>query len=211
MAAAGERFNRITPIIVSNNKAGLSSVYNRFINDNAKSSILVFIHDDVWIDDIFFVERLDEALLRFDIVGIAGNTRLAPGASSWHLNERQEADLSGCLSGACGAGERPFGAIAFFGPTPAPVQLLDGVLLAARGSALLDTDTRFDEQFDFHFYDLDFSRAANAAGLKVGTWPITLTHASNGSRGFTSAARKEALLLYRKKWKEETPFGTEAQ
>jgi GT2 family glycosyltransferase len=78
------------------------------------------------------------------------------------------------------------------------VQLLDGVLLAARASALLDAGVCFDQRFDFHHYDLDFSRQANAAGLRVGTWPIAVTHASGGA--FGSAAWNRSLALYREKW-----------
>jgi len=72
------------------------------------------------------------------------------------------------------------------------------VVLAARVSTLLDAGVRFDERFDFHFYDMDFSRQAVAAGLKVGTWPVAVTHASGGA--FGTEAWREGMDLYLDKW-----------
>ena len=78
------------------------------------------------------------------------------------------------------------------------MQLLDGVLIAARVSSLLDAGVRFDERFDFHFYDLDFSRQANAAGLAVGTWQISATHVSVGN--YKTDGWIRGREVYRDKW-----------
>ena len=184
--------------LVEYNQTGLPAAYNRFITEELREHLLVFVHDDVWIEDLFFSDRIRAALDTFDVAGLAGNRRLLPGAPAWHLkNDAMEWDTE-FLSGVVCHGAQPFGAASVYGPTPAPVQLLDGALIAARASALLDAGVRFDERFDFHFYDLDFSRQANAAGLRVGTWPIAVTHASGGA--FGSPAWNAALALYRAKW-----------
>ena len=73
--------------------------------------------------------------------------------------------------------------VSWYGPTPSEVKLLDGVLLAAKAATLLDGGVRFDPQFAFHFYDIDFCRTAARAGLRLGTWPIAVTHASGGRFG----------------------------
>lgn len=39
---------------------------------------------------------------------------------------------------------------------------------------------RFDPALGFHLYDLDFCRSAIEARLKIGTWQIANTHASDG-------------------------------
>jgi GT2 family glycosyltransferase len=179
------------------NKDGLPTVYNRLIREELRDHQAVFLHDDVWLDDLFFSWHLQSALRTFDVVGLAGNQRLLPDAPAWHVNDQSEID-NGYLSGIVCHGSGPLGSPTVFGLTPAPVQLLDGVLIAARVSALLDSGVRFDERFNFHFYDLDFSRRANAAGLKVGTWPIAVTHVSGG--GFNSPEWNQGLELYRKKW-----------
>ena len=135
-----------------------------------------------------------------DVVGLAGNTRLLPEAPAWGFKSDAMKWDTGYLTGLVCHGKEPFGTPSVYGPMPAAAQLLDGVLLAAKCSALLDAGVRFDEQFDFHFYDLDFTRQANAKGLKVGTWPIGVTHVSGGA--FGSAPWKKARELYRKKWSE---------
>jgi len=184
--------------VIENNQAGLPVAYNRFLVEEMRPHALVFMHDDVWIDDVFFSNRIREALETFDVIGVAGNRRLLPGAPAWHAtNDAMEWDRE-FLSGIVCHGAQPFGAAEVYGPTPAPAQLLDGVLLAARASALLDAGLRFDERFDFHHYDIDFSRQANAAGLRVGIWPIAVTHASPGA--FGTPAWDRSLALYREKW-----------
>lgn len=189
----------IVPMVMYENDKGLPAVYNYIITETIRNSYVVFVHDDVWIDDAFMAENLQLALSQFDIVGVAGNTRLVPEASSWYVNEKSVRDV-GYLSGGIGYSETPFGPFDYYGPTPAFVQLLDGVFIAARGQALLDSGVRFDERFDFHFYDLDFCRTANQAKLKVGTWPIAITHVSGGDGGFHSDKWKKSLALYREKW-----------
>jgi hypothetical protein len=184
--------------LAEGNQRGLPGVYNQFIDESLREEELVFLHDDLWLDDVFFSDRIRSALAVYDVVGLAGNTRLWPEAPAWFAkNQAMECDLDH-LSGVVSHGPAPFGDPAVFGPTPASVQLLDGVLLAARAAKLLDAGVRFDQRFDFHFYDLDFSRQANAARLKVGTWPIAVTHGSGGA--FGSASWQHGLELYREKW-----------
>ena len=75
---------------------------------------------------------------------------------------------------------------------------MDGLLLAARRDTLVARDVRFDERFLFHFYDLDFCRTARARGLKLGTWPLAVTHQSGGA--FGSPGWKSAYQTYLAKW-----------
>lgn len=184
--------------ITCDNKTGLPALYNRFITPEWRHSLLVFVHDDVWLDDVFFAMRVRAAMERFDVVGVAGNKRLLPEAPAWGFKDDAMTWDTGHLTGLVCHGKHACGEPSVYGPTPAAAQLLDGVLLAARCSALLDAGVCFDEQFAFHFYDLDFSRQANAKGLEVGTWPISVTHVSGGA--FGSASWKKARDLYRRKW-----------
>jgi GT2 family glycosyltransferase len=63
---------------------------------------------------------------------------------------------------------------------------------------LREKHVRFDPQFDFHLYDIDFCRTARQKELRLGTWPIALTHQSKGSFGTESwFARYEKYLA---KW-----------
>lgn len=194
---------RIKLALAVNNRAGLPSVYNRVIQESFRDHILVFVHDDVWIDDVFFVNHLVAGLSEYDVVGVAGNRRLLPEAPAWSFkNDQMEWD-KGNLSGVVSHGPKPCGVPSVYGPVPAGVALLDGVLLATKGGTLLDAGVRFDERFDFHFYDLDFSRSAKQAGLKLGTFAAGITHVSGGS--FGSPSWKAGLAKYRQKWPVVAP------
>lgn len=178
---------RLVPWIAYENKMGLPAVYNQVITAENDADAVVFIHDDVWLDDMFFGDRILEALDQFDVVGIAGNQRRQPGQPGWAFVDTDfRWDDRRYLSGAVAHGQSAFGRPTHYGQTPAACELLDGVLLAARISRLNETDCRFDERFMFHFYDLDFCRSATRAGLSMGTWPISVTHQSGGAFGTQS-------------------------
>lgn len=82
------------------------------------------------------------------------------------------------LSGALRHGSAGATQLAVYGSAPMPVQLLDGVFLAARAAIPQGSGVRFDPSFSFHFYGLNLCRSATKAGLRLGTWPLPLVHAS---------------------------------
>lgn len=191
--------DRISYHVAFANQRGLPSIYNERIEAENGNQRLIFVHDDVWIDDYFLVDRVVAALSDYDIVGVAGNRRRIERQPAWaFVNDSFTWDDRSHLSGAVAHGPNPFGAVTVFGPTPAECELLDGVLIAARREALLARNVRFDERFDFHFYDMDFCRSARAAGLRLGTWPICITHQSGG--GFGSPAWRTRYADYLAKW-----------
>jgi len=188
---------RLRVHVTLSNSAGLPEIYNRRIQESAHD-ILVFVHDDVWIDDYFLADRVIDGLELYQVIGVAGNTRLVDSHVAWHLNQG-EWDFPH-LSGSVAHGATPFGQVSRYGDSPQKCELLDGVLLAARRSVLLEKGLCFDTRFSFHFYDLDFCRTARQSGLSVGTWPIAITHKSGGA--FGSAQWTQALSVYKAKWPE---------
>src|SRR5690606_2945684 len=134
----------------------------------------------------------------FDVVGVAGNRRRVPSQPSWAFLDTRWIPDQAHLSGAIAHGAQPFGPVTRFGDLPAECELLDGVFLAARTAALRSHGVRFDPRFDFHFYDMDFCRSARSRGLRLGTWPICLTHRSGGA--FASEAWHAAYRAYLGKW-----------
>jgi GT2 family glycosyltransferase len=190
---------RITPRISAENTRGLPELYNARIDAANADSILVFIHDDVWIDDIFFGQRVVEGLQEFDVIGVAGNRRRLAAQPAWvHVDLNFTVDEAEHLSGAVAHGKHPFGQIHYFGPAPASCELIDGLFIAAKKSTLQKTGVRFDPRFDFHFYDLDFCRSARRSGLRIGCWPVSLTHQSEGAYG--GAAWRRGYQDYLAKW-----------
>ena len=185
--------------VAVSNSAGLPRVYNAAINDINDHDIVVFIHDDVWIDDYFFGQRIVEGLKYFDVIGVAGNRRRVPGQRSWFSATPSDFSFdTGNLSGILAQVIDGTPQVTTFGAVPAPCELLDGVFLAARKSKLREAGVGFDERFDFHFYDMDFCRSARTAGLSLGTWPIAISHHS--ASVFGGPAWEQQKALYFEKW-----------
>ena len=199
-----KREPRIEAHITFDNGRGLPDIFNERINvdrhdgDGADGGHLIFMHDDVWIDDFFLIDRVIEACKTFDVVGVAGNTRRLPRQPGWCIVDAKTLDDSRYFSGSVAHGPSPFGYVNHFGPTPAACELLDGLFLAARRSVLRGHGVQFYPAFDFHFYDLDFCRTAKEKGLRLGTWPIALTHQSNPLYG--NPEWSELFLQYCEKW-----------
>jgi len=194
--------DRLTIYVVFENRRGLPDVYNERIQADTGDAI-AFMHDDVWIEDYYFVDRVLAGLAAYDVIGVAGNRRRAPNQPTWaHVDDEFTPEESAHLSGLVSHGPYPLGTVTVFGRTvPAPCELLDGVLLAADRRLLLERKVLFDPRFDFHYYDMDFCRTARAAGLRLGTWPICITHQSTGA-GYATPRWAEKRALYRAKWKD---------
>ena len=185
--------------IAFGNTRGLGEVYNARIDAADADRMLAFVHDDVWLPDFHLHEHVRMALQEFDVVGAAGCTARAPRQAGWAFLDASFRPIPGeHASGAVAHGRNPFGPVSYFGPTPAACELLDGVFIAAQAGRLREAGVRFDPRFRFHFYDIDFCRTARAAGLRVGTWPISLVHQSEG--GFDTPDWHATYADYLAKW-----------
>ena len=180
---------------LEHNRRGLSAGYNTFLRQFANTNrILVFVHDDVTLADVFIQEKLDAASQMFDIVGLVGSSRF-----DLHINPPYNwsawpaSSLSGAVEHLTAQGLAFW---SYFGPTPQRCVILDGLFLAV--DMLTIRNVRFDEQFTFHLYDLDFSLAAHHAGLVCGTTNIYAQHASQGD--YASPDYLQAAQLFQQKW-----------
>ena len=203
------RDSRLSMYIAYENQHGLPEIFNERINTQNNSEILLFIHDDVWINDHYFVDRVYEGLNAYDVIGILGNRRRVRDQPSWLFKSLVDGKLiekdkkliredKEYLSGSAALGTDPFGRVYFFGTAPAECELLDGIFLATKKSTLKENEILFDPKFDFHFYDMDFCRSMRAKGLRLGTWPICITHKSTSD--FNSHNWYGKFLMYREKW-----------
>jgi GT2 family glycosyltransferase len=191
--------------LFGSNTLGLSTVYNIAIKHAEQDpAILVFLHDDVYLTDHFWMERIYEGLEQFDVIGLAGNTRRVPKQPAWAFTTAVPNltwDERRFLSGTVGHGQGfPCKNISIFGPSRQECKLLDGLFLAADSDVLNKHGVGFDEQFAFHFYDMDFCRQAEQKGLRMGTWPIAVVHESGGA--FGSQGWKDGYAKYLRKYAE---------
>lgn len=191
------------------NHQPLAVAYNAAIEAAPAGSVLVFCHDDIDLGPEPLGPQLREALARFDLVGVAGNLRYQRGQIAWWLDPRSGGWDQPFLSGAIRHGTPERSQLNVFGPAPMPVELLDGVLLAARADTLRRSGVRFDPCFAFHYYDLDLSRSARRAGLSLGTWPLPLVHASGGEPW--GEAWDSSQRAYLRKWGEGSESGQPAK
>jgi hypothetical protein len=187
--------------IVEHNRRGLSEVYNEFLDRFAgQDRILVLVHSDVMIVDAFIREKLSHAATLFNIVGLVGTSHFDLAASArncaW-LNFPREF-LSGAVEHMLADGSTAW---ASFGPTPRKCVALDGLFLAI--DMLKIGNHRFDPQFAFHLYDIDFCLSAHANHLTLGTANIAAHHASMGSYG--TEAYGQSFEAFRQKWKTMAP------
>jgi hypothetical protein len=177
-AALGEREHEVIAI---GDARSLCEGYNRGLA-LARHPIVVFSHDDVELLSPRPFDAIEHALESHHVVGIAGAALVSGPAVMWagHPHLRGFVALPG---------RDPPGAIqaTVYGLECGIVggmQALDGFFFAARREAALAVG--FDEKaFDgFHFYDLDFTYRAHAAGLKLAvTTEVCALHLSLGNFG----------------------------
>lgn len=179
---------------------GLPQFYNQAIDSVDENSIIVFLHDDVYLHDWHLTYQLNQALSSFDVIGVVGSANVPYGQPGWwhQLSDSGQplrndtVTRSGTINHFDSNLVRPD----YFGSAPMACDLLDGVFLAVRRKTLLRTGLRFDTTFSFHCYDSDFCYSARRLGLRLGTWPISLTHGSPGS--YSSSWIESAKLLKKK-------------
>lgn len=190
---------RIVTRIAYRNRRGLSDIYNAAIQTPQVHEVLLFVHDDVWLHDFFFIDRIVEALETYDVIGLAGNRRRTHRQITWFSKgDTLEPNLE-CLSGVVGHGKTAMeGAPKAFGVVPAECEFLDGFFLAARKNTLVKHGLTFDPRFAFHFYDMDFCRTARSKQLRLGTCRISATHQSVGN--FASPEWCAGRDAYLAKW-----------
>ena len=180
-------------IIGIHDAKSLCEGYNRGVN-KARGDVLIFSHDDIEIVSPDFAARLLGHLETFDLLGVAGTTRLIDAgwtAAGWpHIH--------GHIAWRDDPGNYTCSVAGIHAKTVDQVRAVDGVFIAIRRRVL--DKVRFDEAtFDgWHMYDVDFSFAAYLAGFACAVCnDIVLLHASGGNYG---QAWQIAAERFRKKY-----------
>jgi len=185
-----------------NNKEPLPRIYNQYITKETlkKHDIVVFAHDDLYIDDLKLKGKLDLAANGLDIIGLAGclNPRIKAPAL-WHLMSDRK-DWRGHVAHTID--EKGVIQMTTFGPTPSRVAIIDGLFMGINLKTVLDTGWKFNEEFSFHHYDISSCIDANKLKLKIGVIPINVIHDSPGLEDYKNNSyqdsEKKFLQLYGK-------------
>ena len=165
-------------IISVHDAKSLCEGYNRGIR-RASGDVIVLSHDDVVIVNPDFAARLLAHLSEYDLIGVAGTTRLIGGNwidAGWpHLHGQIGSSIHQ-------PGKLVVTAFQVRGATVPGAQALDGAFLALRREVF--ERVQFDERtFDgWHLYDLDFVFSAHLAGLRIAVCnDLCLMHNSIGA------------------------------
>ena len=166
--------------IVNNNTEGLSTVYNKFLTEEHKNDIVLFVHDDVIISELFLVEHLRKS--PFAVTGLAGTALvdLTAEKCAWHLMSKRES-----MRGEVKHIKDNNIWTTVFGPTIGSVVMLDGLFLAVDVEKILQRGVKFNTEFDFHHYDLAFSQECVNSSLNIGVMPINVIHYGLGDSMLT--------------------------
>jgi len=160
----------------------LAEGYNRGVQ-YASGDTLMFCHDDIRFLNSSIPAIVRQDLQCFDIVGVAGTTKLVAGkwyAAGLPFTHGQVIHSSESPSGDCYQ-------LCCYGPDSdiavvKGIQALDGLFLSVNRSVF--DRVQFDSQlFDgFHLYDLDFTYSAYLMGMQIAVdYRIPLLHYSGGS------------------------------
>jgi len=181
--------------VFTSNKEGLSTCYNKAIAEDTSSDLMIFVHDDVFIDDGMFISKLIEAHQTYDIVGVAGGVNpVIKAPALWHL---MCGGFGPNLRGAAGHYlNEELTAITNFGYTPARVAILDGVFLSVKMESVRKTNWKFNENYKFHHYDIASCLDANKLKLKLGVAPIYINHMSPGLKSFDDTSFLESQSIF---------------
>lgn len=183
--------------IIENNTEGLCKVYNRYLTEEYRNKFVIFVHDDVLINDLFFEEKVLFAFERYDIIGLAGSRScdLSSEHPAWHTMTKRE-DMVGEVA------HSRQGKVwtTIFGPTESRALVLDGLFIGVNVNAALENGLTFDERFSFHHYDITFSLRANDLKIKAGVFPMSVIHYGLGD-SMNSNEWKESAKTFKELYK----------
>jgi hypothetical protein len=167
-------------IVGIHDASSLCEGYNRGVRQ-ARGEFVIFSHDDIEIVTPDFAAKLLTYLQQYDLIGIAGTTRLVGPAwvfAGWPHIHGQVGFMNSVTGQLIVQGYDVRGRC-----TP-NAQAMDGVFLAARREVV--ERVGFDQSnFDgWHLYDVDFTFSAYLAGFRTAIChDICLIHESRGDWG----------------------------
>jgi hypothetical protein len=168
--------------IFKDNRRGLSECYNSVLKDPANmNKTVLFVHDDVVLEDIFLYEKLINS--PYSITGLAGTKGFNKKSDkmAWHLSSTSREDFVGEVAHT----KNNEVWTTCFGKTKGRTLIIDGLFIACKVKDLVDKELYFDEQFNFHHYDMSFCLKANEKKVTVGVLPIRTIHYGLGDSMLT--------------------------
>lgn len=191
-----------------NNTYTLTQFGNKMIDESKNDyDYLILMHSDVDLSIYDFVKKLIETKDKYNIVGMAGTKKLFISQSplTWFTgSNRFKDDRYGRITHNMDG----FFVESFFNENKKEVKdtevlTIDGLLMCLDKATMQNEKARFDEQFTYDFYDLDFClNVQTNTDLKIGVIVLPTIHYSVGK-----AVLDEKFLVperkFRLKWNEK--------
>jgi hypothetical protein len=180
--------------VFKDNNRGLSECYNEILADPSNlEKTALFVHDDVVLEDIFLYEKLIQS--PYVITGLAGAKTFNKNAErlAWHMASTPQefvGEVAHCQ------GDNVF--TTKFGPTNSRALILDGLFIACKVKELVSKELYFDNDFNFHFYDIAFCLKANEKKVTCGVLPIRVIHYGLGDSMLTNEWNNANLIFKQK-------------
>lgn len=175
-ATSGFKENIEVLVYENNNEYSLSELYNKGLKES-QSNIVLFIHDDIIFETLYWGKKLLKHFKRnpeYGIIGIAGTTHLING-KWWTLRKNMVGSLNHVQN------NRKY--LTQYSPLQGnklkDVVIIDGVFMCVDKNKI---KSNFNEDFKgFHFYDIPFCVDNYLSGVKIGVvTDIVITHKSIG-------------------------------
>lgn len=166
--------------VINDGSKSLTECYNKILNE-ARSNIVVFIHDDVIIETASWGGKLLKLFNnnpKYGIIGVAGTKSLPESGKWWEDPKRMYGRVKHTLNGKSW--------LSAYSPdlsnTIEEVVVVDGVFFAVDKNKIKE---QFDENVKgFHFYDVNFCFKNFLVGVGIGvTTKIRILHKSIGQIG----------------------------
>lgn len=186
-------------IYENDNQYSLSEIYNKGLSES-KNDIIVFMHDDLFIETSSITKKilkLFENNPEFGIIGLAGTDELVSGMW-WQKKEKMFGQVKHQHEGKIWKNTYSEG----FGDNLKEVVCVDGLFFAVHKQRILEG---FDEDFKgFHFYDIPFCVSNFLKGVKIGvTTKIMVIHKSIG---IVDKKWEKNKLFFEAKYGEKLPL-----
>lgn len=189
---------QVSDVVEYGNIRGLPDIYNEH-SENSEEDFLIFIHDDVIINDIEFFDKILKYSSMFDVMGVAGTASLnMSGAEtlSW-MCATNKSHLTCNVTHPEKESNTLYSLNTNYGFAPRLSISIDGLIIIASKKAY--KSIKFDPRFKFDFYDMDYCMSLYDKGLKLGVIPIPVTHLSGGY-GILKPSYKDTQILFKQKW-----------
>jgi glycosyltransferase involved in cell wall biosynthesis len=189
-----EVIQKINPGIKS-----LTQVYNEIL-DESTNNIVVFCHDDILFEKLYWGKRIIEHFTKkqdYGILGVAGTSYMPSSGRWWDIQGEMIGQVYHQHQGRKWLSEynKPFGSKIF------DSIIVDGLFFAIQKNKI---KKKFNEEINgFHFYDVSFCFENFLEGVKIGVVSnINITHLSIG---ITNQSWEDNRVKFQKMYNSSLP------